>query len=58
MRQGKQATALQQDDEALSCAIALQTGLLAVGVGCVNDWGGGSARSKSALVLIRITSTT
>ena len=37
MRLGKQAAALQQDDEALSCAIALQTGLLAVGVGCVDD---------------------
>lgn len=35
MRQGKQAAAMEQDDEALSCAIALQTGLLAVGVGCV-----------------------
>lgn len=35
-RQGAQAASLQQDDEALSCAVALQTGLLAVGVGCVH----------------------
>lgn len=35
-RQGRQAAAMQQDDEALSCAIALQTGLLAVGAGCVH----------------------
>lgn len=34
-RQGRQVGVLQQDDEALSCAIALQTGLLAVGVGWV-----------------------
>ncbi len=41
---------MQQDDEALSCAIALQTGLLAVGVGCV---GGGVGYTGGRRAVVR-----
>lgn len=65
MRQGKQATAMQQDDEALSCAIALQTGLLAVGVGYVPHgqflwliYDVKATSSTSAIIPYQITSST